>query len=128
MRVLVDSHAFLWAATDDPRLSVTARDLLRLTEHDVLLSAATAFELTWKAVNGSISLPDEPGHWIATRMQAFGVRALPITPEHAAAAALLPPIHRDPWDRILIAQAKAEGVPLLTIDARIRRYDVETIW
>jgi PIN domain nuclease of toxin-antitoxin system len=61
-------------------------------------------------------------------MQAFGVRALPITPAHAAAAALLPPIHRDPWDRILVAQARAEGVPLLTIDSRIRRYDVETIW
>jgi PIN domain nuclease of toxin-antitoxin system len=128
VRLLVDSHAFLWAATDDPRLSAIARDLLRLTEHDVLLSAASVYELTWKSVNGGLSLPDEPGRWIATRMQAFGVRALPITPAHAAAAALLPPIHRDPWDRILVAQARIEGVPLLTIDTRIRRYDVETIW
>ena len=128
MRVLIDTHAFLWAATDDPRLSEPAREVLRLTEHDVLLSAVSAYELTWKAVNGGLSLPDEPGRWIATRMQAFGLRALAVTPEHAAAAALLPPIHRDPWDRILVAQARAEGVPLLTIDERIHRYDVETIW
>ena len=128
MRALLDSHAFLWAATDDPRLSETARDLMRLTEHELLLSAVSAYELTWKAVNGGLSLPDEPRRWIATRMQAFGVRSLTVTPEHAAEAAMLPPIHRDPWDRILVAQARVEAVPLLTIDSRIRRYDVETIW
>lgn len=128
MRALLDSHTFLWAVTDDPRLSTAARELLQLTEIEILLSAASAYELTWKAVNGSLSLPDEPRRWIETRMQAFGVRALPITPEHAAEAASLPPIHRDPWDRILVAQARIEAVPLVTIDARIRRYDVETIW
>jgi len=128
VKVLLDSHAFLWATTDDARLSETARNLLRAPEHDLFLSAASAYELAWKAGSGALVLPSEPTRWIETRMQAFGVRALPVTWEHAAAAARLPPIHRDPWDRILVAQARAEGVALLTIDARIRRYDVETIW
>jgi PIN domain nuclease of toxin-antitoxin system len=128
VKALIDSHAFLWAVTDDPRLSERARELMLNAEHEILLSAVSAYELAWKAINGGLSLPDEPRRWIATRTQAFGIRELPVTAEHAAEAAGLPPIHRDPWDRILVAQARIEGVPLVTIDTRIRRYDVETIW
>ena len=126
MRVLLDTHAFLWATTDDPRLSNAARALIDETE--LLLSAASVYEIIWKATARGLRLPDEPATWVRTRLQAFGVRGLAVTAEHAAAAAGLPPIHKDPWDRILIAQAKFEGIPLVTIDSRIRQYDVEIIW
>ena len=128
MKVLLDSHTFLWATTDDPRLSQRARELLRLGENELLLSAASVYELGWKAANGDLLLPEDSATWIRSRMRVFDVRPLAVTTEHAAAAAMLPPIHRDPWDRLIIAQAIVERLPLLTIDERIRRYDVETIW
>lgn len=128
MKALLDSHVFLWATTDDPRLSPAVRELIYLSENELLLSAASVYELVWKAANGDLTLPEDGSTWVRTRMQAFGVRPLPVTAEHAAAAAGLPQIHRDPWDRLLVAQAICERVPLVTIDARIRRYEVETIW
>ena len=128
MRVLLDTHAFVWATTDDPRLSLAARAHIEDPEIELLLSAASAYELVWKAAVRGLRLPDEPATWVRTRMQAFGVRALAVTVEHAAAAASLPTIHKDPWDRILIAQARLDGIPLITIDSRIREYDVEIIW
>lgn len=128
MRALLDSHAFLWATIDDPRLSTAARELIWSSESELVLSAASVYELAMKAANGDLTLPDDGPAWIRTRMQAFGVRPLPVTAEHAVAAAALPPIHRDLWDRLLVAQAMCEQIPLVTIDARIRRYDVEIIW
>ena len=126
--MLLDTHAFLWATTDDPRLSQAARGLIEDPEIELLLSAASVYELVWKASARGMRLPDDPATWVRTRMLAFGVRALPVTDDHAALAASLPPIHKDPWDRILIAQAQLEGIPLVTIDSRIRQYDVEIIW
>jgi PIN domain nuclease of toxin-antitoxin system len=128
VRALLDTHVFVWAATDDPRLSAVAREIVRVATNELLLSAASVYELTWKAANGDLSLPGDAATWIRTRMQAFSLRPLAVTADHAVSAALLPQLHRDPWDRLLIAQAMAEGIPLVTIDSRIRRYDVEILW
>ena len=128
MRVLLDTHAFLWATADDPNLSMFARDLILDSAHAMLFSAASAYEIAVKAARGRLELPEDPATYLRTRVAAFGLLPLPVTMEHAAEAGALPPIHADPWDRLLIAQARLESVPLLTADSTIRRYDVETIW
>ena len=128
MRLLLDTHALLWAATDDERLSRVAREAVADPANELLFSAISAFEIAAKVALGKLELPDGPATFIGTRMAAFGLRELPVTTLHAIEAGALPPIHGDPWDRLLIAQARIESVPLLTSDPMIRRYDVETIW
>ena len=128
MRLLLDTHALLWAATDDERLSPAAREAVADPANELLFSAISAFEIAVKVALGKLDLPDGPAAFIATRVAAFGLRELPVTTQHAIEAGALPPIHGDPWDRLLVAQARIESVPLLTADPVIRRYDVETIW
>ncbi len=128
MRVLVDTHAFLWAAADSRRLSPRAREILEDPASQLVFSAASAYEIAVKAAKGHLVLPDDAARYLATRLPTLGLAPLPITVAHAAAAAALPPIHADPWDRLLVAQAHIEGIPILSADVQIRRYDVETIW
>jgi PIN domain nuclease of toxin-antitoxin system len=128
VRVLLDTHAFLWATSDDERLSHLARDLIRDPEQELLFSPASAYEIAVKAAAGRLQLPEDPATYVTTRIAMFALRPLPITVEHAVEAAALPPIHADPWDRLLVAQARAEAVPILTADRLVRQYDVETIW
>lgn len=128
MRLLLDTHTFLWATTDDPRLSTFARDMIEDADQEVLLSAASAFEIAIKAARGRLTLPEDPGAYIKTRVATFRLVPLAITVEHAIEAGALPPIHADPWDRLLVAQARLESIPLLTADSVLRRYDVETLW
>jgi PIN domain nuclease of toxin-antitoxin system len=128
VRAIVDTHALLWAAVDAPTLSAVAREVLRDRESVLFLSAASVYELTWKAARGRLALPSDPASWVRSRMDVFRLRPLPVETAHAIEAALLPPIHGDPWDRLLVAQARLAEIPLLTADERIRKYDVETIW
>ena len=128
MRAIVDTHALLWAAIDAPALSARARELLRDPESVLFFSAASVYELTWKAARGRLALPSDPASWVRARMDAFRLRPMPIEVADAIEAALLPPIHGDPWDRVLVAQSRLARIPLLTADERIREYDVETIW
>ena len=128
MKVLLDTHAFLWAVSDDERLSDRARDLIADPDNDVYLSAASAYEIAVKTANGRLGLPEDPATYLQTRIATLGLRPLPVTVEHATEAAMLPPIHTDPWDRLLVAQGRLELLPILTTDAQVRRYDVETIW
>ena len=128
MNLLLDTHAFLWAVMDDDRLSERARDLIADPDNDLCLSAASAYEIAVKAARGHLLLPEDPDSYIRTRVATMGLRPLPVTVEHAAAAAMLPPIHADPWDRLLVAQARLEALPILTADRLIKRYEVETTW
>lgn len=128
MRVLLDTHTFLWAAADDRRLSPAARALIEGPEHDVVFSAASAAEISIKAARGRLELPDTPEAYVASRVALFGFEPLPVDARHALRSGQLPPIHWDPWDRLLIAQAQLEGIPLLTADRVIARYEVETSW
>jgi PIN domain nuclease of toxin-antitoxin system len=128
MRVLLDTHAFLWAAGGSERLSPTALAVLEGPEHELLFSAASAYEIGVKVSRGRLELPDAAEAFVATRVAVFELRELPVTTAHALAAAALPAHHRDPWDRLLVAQARAERVPILTADHWIRQYDVETLW
>ena len=128
MRVLLDTHAFLWAASDDRRLSAAARAIIEDPDHEVLFSAASAAEISIKAARGRLELPDSAEPYVASRIAVFGFETLAIDTRHALRSGQLPPIHWDPWDRLLVAQAQLEGVPLLTSDRTIARYDVETTW
>ena len=128
MRALLDSHAFLWWVLDAPDLSTRCRDILSDGENDIALSAASVYEIAYKATQGRLVLPEGPDTYLRDRIVANDFHTLPIETSHALLAATLPAIHRDPFDRILVAQAQLEAMPILTADPAIARYDVEVIW
>ncbi len=128
MRVLLDTHAFLWWNADDDRLSDQARAIIADGRTEVLVSVASIWEVATKVAKGRLSVPGEVGRYVADRLERNHWLSLPIGVEHAVRAAALPRIHLDPFDRMLVAQAQLEDVPILTTDAVLTRYDVETIW
>ncbi len=128
MRVLLDAHVFIWWVLDMPNLSDSCREILADGENEILFSAASGYEIAYKADQGRLELPEAPGEYIRSRLAAYGFEPLHIELPHALRAATLPRIHRDPFDRMLVAQAQLEGLPILTADPAISRYDVETIW
>lgn len=118
MRYLLDTHVFLWVVTDDPRLSGQARS--RLHEADALyVSAASFWEISIKAALGKIHADVQE---LAKSLSLSGLAELPITVQHAARVAGLPPHHADPFDRLLIAQAQSEPLYLLTADRALAHY------
>jgi PIN domain nuclease of toxin-antitoxin system len=123
-RLLVDTHALLWWLTDDPRLSEKAREALADPANDVLVSTASVWEIAIKRALGKLSAPDDlPDHIVAQ-----GLSWLPVGAEHAWHVRDLPPHHRDPFDRLLVAQALSERLPIVSADARFGAYGVETRW
>lgn len=128
MRLLVDTHAFLWWIADDTSLSQKARDAIADPENECLLSAASAWEIAIKASLGKLALDEEVGRFVPEQLalNAFGV--LPIELGHAVRVASLPFHHRDPFDRLLAAQALEEKIAVVTADAVFRRYGVTRIW
>jgi PIN domain nuclease of toxin-antitoxin system len=128
VRILLDTHAFMWWVLDDPRLSDTGRELIGDRANEVLLSAASAYEIAVKAARGRLTLPEPADSYVAGRMAGEGFAPLPVQVAHAVRAGTLPPIHRDPWDRLLVAQSQLDDVPILSADPVIGRYDVEVIW
>jgi PIN domain nuclease of toxin-antitoxin system len=128
VRALLDTHGFVWMNDDDPRLSTRARDLMRDTDVRLDLSLASVWELAIKSGLGRLRLPLPVHEYVPARIRAQSLTLLEIRMDHVLRVASLPPIHNDPFDRLLIAQAMVEGVPILTADPQIARYDVETIW
>ena len=118
MRLLLDTHVFLWWCADDPRLTGRERAAIGSAANDVFLSAASVWEMAIKQGLGRLEIP-EPASAAAARL---GIEALPVTFEHAEATLELPPLHRDPFDRLLVAQAGTEGLTLLTHDPLLRAY------
>jgi len=121
MRVLLDTHVLLWAVLDDPRLSPAQKDAIAAGE--LYLSAASVWEIAIKRAIGKLDVPEE----IFSIAVDAGCRPLPISWTHAERAAVLPPHHADPFDRMLIAQARCEGLALASSDARMKAYGVELI-
>ncbi len=129
MRILLDTHTFLWWITDSPRLSERAREVLADGRNEILLSAASSWEIAIENALGRLEVPGgDVEVVIASEIVDQGFIALPIEHAHAWRVASLPPHHRDPFDRILVAQALVEGVPILTSDSALARYEVETVW
>ena len=129
MRVLLDTHAFLWWTSEDGRrLSDRARDLLIDPSTDAIVSVACAWEIAIKTATGRLEIEGDPEHWVPERVARYGFSVLPVELAHVLRVAGLPPIHRDPFDRLLVAQAQAEGIPIVTSDPAISRYDIDVIW
>lgn len=129
MRVLLDTHALLWwASGGGARLSDAARELIEDGATVVLVSAASLCEISIKVALGRLELPGEPEVYVPQLLERHGFGALPIDAAHALRAGSLPLLHRDPWDRLIVAQAQIEGLPVLTADPAIGRYDIEVIW
>lgn len=126
MRLLIDTHAFLWFAEGDRKLSDFGRDVVADMRNDVLLSVASIWEIATKAGLGKIELsgPFEP----FVQRELSGFQVLPISTAHAIHVATLPHHHRDPFDRMLIAQSLIEGLPVLSNDRAFDVYGVERIW
>lgn len=128
MRVMLDTHAFLWWSLDDDRLSGPAREVIRDGRNDVVVSVASIWEVAIKARKGKLDLPMAVDAYVEDRLRRNRWSTLAVDVQHAVRAAALPMIHADPFDRVLVAQAQVESLPIVTTDAAITRYDIETIW
>jgi PIN domain nuclease of toxin-antitoxin system len=126
MRILLDTHTFLWGITQESRLSQKVRLLLPLAQ--TWLSVASVWEILTKVQTGKLSLPRPAGPFVTSQLVANGVRILPVTLDHVLRIESLELYHRDPFDRILIAQSIEEKLPLVTADPHFERYPVEVIW
>ena len=127
MRVLLDTQCWLWMAASPDRFSTRARSIVESSEHDLYLSAASAWEIAIKYALGKLELPEPPRTYVPSRQRAQHVHPLAIDIEHAAHVAGLPFHHRDPFDRMLVAQAQLEDLPILTADRVFAAYGVTTI-
>jgi PIN domain nuclease of toxin-antitoxin system len=121
--LLVDTHVLLWALSSPDKLSPQAREVLVDPDNEVFVSAVTAWEISIKAALGKLRAPDD----LLDQLRRLRFRPLPITFEHGIAVRDLPMIHRDPFDRMLVAQAQAHGLTLVTSDKSIMQYDVATM-
>ena len=128
MRVLLDTHTFLWWITDDPRLSKKARETINDGHNELYLSAASGWEMAIKARLGKLQLPDSLERFVPEQLAINGIEGLPVQMRHALHVQVLPDYHRDPFDRLLVAQAQLEDIPILTRDPYIARYQVKTVW
>ncbi len=128
MRLLLDTHSWLWMVGDSGRLAPSSRELLRDQANDLYLSAASAWEIAIKYATGKLRLPQPPAGLITQWMAEVRMGALPVLHVHALRAGELPPHHRDPFDRLLIAQAQIEGLTVLTADRVFAKYDVPVHW
>lgn len=126
--ILIDTHVWLWLNGDLKRLSDDSLELLASTESSIYLSAASAWEIGIKCAAGKLTLPLPLEIYIPTRLTDNGIRSLPIRQEHTLRAAALPAHHRDPFDRMLVAQAQIEEMELMTVDRRMGAYGVRLLW
>ncbi len=128
MKLLIDTQCWLWMVGDPDRLSRRARAIVSSDEHELFLSSASSWEIAIKHGLGKLTLPAPPVEFVPTRMQITRVLPLVVTHAHALRVAELPRHHRDPFDRLLVAQAQIESLSLLTADRQLRPYDVSIVW
>jgi PIN domain nuclease of toxin-antitoxin system len=128
MRLLLDTHAFLWFLGDAPELSTQARGLIEDDTNEVLLSVASLWEMAIKISLQKLTLSGPLGQFIPEQLALNSIGLLPITLAHTVAVATLPFHHRDPFDRLLIAQALVEALPVISRDHSWDAYGVKRIW
>lgn len=128
MKYLLDTNIFLWSGGAPEKLNRQATTVLSSGSSEVYLSAASSWEIAIKFALRSLKLPSPPSRFIPDAMRILSLRSLEISHSHSLAAGALPPHHRDPFDRMLIAQACSETMVLLTADTAFMRYEVETLF
>jgi PIN domain nuclease of toxin-antitoxin system len=128
MKYLLDTAVWLWSLAEPERINDLAREIIGDGQTELYLSAASSWEISIKSALGKLPLPEPPARYVPKRLAAQGIRPLPITHSHALAVADLPLHHRDPFDRILVAQAQIEEMTVLTADRAFDKYRVEVVW
>lgn len=124
---LVDTHVWLWMQTEPERLRDETRELIEDVANDLLLSAASAWEIAIKYRIGKLKLPEEPTTYVPDRMRRSGTTPLAVETAHALRTSQLPDHHSDPFDRLLVAQAQLLSIPIVTVDVHIPAYDVAVV-
>ncbi len=128
MKLLLDTSTFLWAIADPDLLSPRARDALSDPDNELFLSAASAWEIAIKVALGRIKISGPVEKLVPTEMAALSIEPLPVLHSHALRTIKLPPLHRDPFDRLLVAQTQVDHLTLVTSDRAIRSYAVPVVW
>jgi PIN domain nuclease of toxin-antitoxin system len=127
MRILLDTHIFLWFISGDARLSTNVRDAIRAPDNEVYLSAVSIWEAIVKYQSGKLPLPESPEMYLSRQRELHQIASLALDENSVVQLAKLPPLHRDPFDRILICQALNNGLTIATVDLAIRTYSVSVL-
>jgi PIN domain nuclease of toxin-antitoxin system len=128
MRYLLDTHTFLWAVSNPSQLGERAAEIFSDPESVLFLSTAVTWEIVIKSGLGKLKLPHGPEYFILHNIKQHNLNVLDISMEDTFGLLTLPDIHKDPFDRLLIAQARRNMIPIVTKDEVIRSYDVHTLW
>ena len=128
MKLLLDTCTFLWLVADAGQLSRQARDLFREPANEVYLSSVASWEIAVKYALGRLPLPAPPERFVPFQRESHGIAPLSLDEESVLQAHRLPPLHRDPFDRMLICQAIVHGMAILTPDPLVAQYAVRTMW
>lgn len=128
MKYLLDTVIFLWSLHSPEKLNQRAQRVLETEIDGIFLSPVSSWEVMIKYGRGKLNLPRPPEELLPEAVARFGSRGLPITHSHSLALAQLPPLHSDPFDRMLVAQARSENMVLMTADSLLQNYPVETLW
>lgn len=128
MKLLVDTCTFLWIVGDSLALSRRARDMFQAADNEVFLSTVSAWEIAVKHGIGRLPLPEAPDRFVPAMRERHGVVSLAVDEESALHVSRLPALHRDPFDRMLVAQAIVHGLTILTPDALVTQYPARTTW
>ncbi|NEO34183.1 MAG: type II toxin-antitoxin system VapC family toxin [Symploca sp. SIO3C6] len=127
MRILLDTHIFLWFISGDTKLSSDVRDAIRDQANEIYLSAVSVWEATLKYQLGKLPLPEPPGTYLPLQRELHQISSLAVDESSVAQLANLPPLHRDPFDRMLICQALEKGLTIATVDKAVRDYSVSVM-
>jgi PIN domain nuclease of toxin-antitoxin system len=128
MKALVDTHTFIWDLLGDPRSSRKAKQVLSSDTDELVFSLVSLWEIAIKMKIGKFNDLGSSVAYVRDEMKEYGIELLPIRYEHILQLEMLPLHHSDPFDRLLIAQAMAENIPILTGDQVFRQYDVKLVW
>ena len=128
MRFLLDTHTFLWWVADDPQLSLSAKTIISNPDNEIYFSVVSAWEIIIKVGTGKFSLSEPPEVYIPSRITSNQFETLTVQMPHILRINGLPNFHKDPFDRLLIAQSLVEDLSLITVDEAIAQYPVKTIW
>mgnify|MGYP002777105099 FL=1 len=127
MRILLDTHIFLWFISGDTQLSTDVRDAIRDPDNEVYLSSVSVWEAIVKYQLGKLPLPEHPETYLPKQRRLHQIASLALDESSVVQLAKLPPLHRDPFDRMLICQALQNGLTIATVDAAVRAYSVSVV-
>ena len=128
MRLLLDTHVFLWYLTDDPRLPTAFRSAIREPANDVFLSVVSVWEIAVKVALKRLPLADRVEKFVPQQRALHGISSLELDEQSVFHFSRLPALHRDPFDRMLVCQSISSGMPIVTPDFAISAYPVQTLW